>query len=1159
MTEFRCLPWHSEWARFLGLLGLTSALCAQDCMRWVRRVDVGNPGPQSRHCLAYDRDAGLTLLFSSDTLSSLWQYDGTNWTAVTVAGPRPADRLDAAFAYDPIRKVTVLAGGFGRVANAALADTWTFTRTGPTEGRWTRQADLVGGAFRFAGNVVESAARDDARMVFDATLGQLVLFGGDAQATETFSNPGTVLSGVVSSPSRLVWSGIEWRREGHQPPGEPGTEMLRLSEFAFAFDSKRGQVLLHGGRRTSHLTEGKMFATPSDGLFIVRPNGLQHRASRAARLQHRMVYDPRRDRYVVFGGSFLKPAPNPDSVTELEASLPYLEFDPQKEGLPHVVPAAPGTIPSARIYHDMVYDERRGVTVLVGGTSTPGSLGNDATMLETWELRPALALTQTLPDLIQVCTDDTGALAQPTALRVEATSAGSLTYQWRRTLGTNQDVFLPSPESSLSLFSSLAGVWDVIVRDTCGNSVTSNPCLVKILTRVNLREQPVARHVCPGDPVETQVVAGPDSFNALLVDGLSASPERPVRYQWFRLGANGGPVPNATNAVLRIDAFQPEDNGFYQCRVSNDCGDRVSLSVPLTAGAWVVRDPSPTTNEVCTTTQLDVSALGKGTVRFQWRRNGDPLSPEDPRVTGAQLSTLTFTALRYLDDATYDCVVSDSCNSVTSRVATVGVFPNPPFLRVDTNGPSARQNHAMAYDSRRGVSVLFGGIGSGATAADVYRNDTWEYDGARWTPRPMAVSPSPRVNFGLSFDSHRQRIVLFGGLAQNADARTALSGETWEYDGTAWTQRFPTRSPAPRSNHALFYDPVHRVTTLYGGDTELPNPRAGDIWTWDGTNWTERVISGARPQFGPFGSPARPRMVWDVRRGHAVLPPTSLNQGGPQDYATWTWDGEAWTRRPYAFTGFGSAPWVAGSGIGLVYDTFRGEVIYWGGDQGDQARLWRWNGDTWRLDPIPEQVGHHLNAAAAYDQRRHSVVWFGGNYNGSDGQPNGVSQRTFERVLADVPRVLRQPVVLDDPTTHQLAVRVIAAGTGTLTYEWQRDGVRLVEAFPYFGTTNDVLRIDRGLRADVGRYRCIIRGKCGETASLGTTLAGVLEGASPPLALTSTAVAGQPELSLTWEAPGALLEQASALLGPWTPIPAATSPYQPPTTSDRAFFRLRMP
>ena len=92
MTEFRCLPWRSAWVPFLGLLGVASALCAQDCMRWVRRVDVGNPGPQSRHCLAYDRDAGLTLLFSSDTLSSLWQYDGTNWTAVTVTGPRPADR-----------------------------------------------------------------------------------------------------------------------------------------------------------------------------------------------------------------------------------------------------------------------------------------------------------------------------------------------------------------------------------------------------------------------------------------------------------------------------------------------------------------------------------------------------------------------------------------------------------------------------------------------------------------------------------------------------------------------------------------------------------------------------------------------------------------------------------------------------------------------------------------------------------------------------------------------------------------------------------------------------------------------------------------------------------------------------------------------------------
>ncbi len=1165
MTVFRCLPWRSAWAHFLGLLGISTVLSAQDCMRWVRRVDVGNPGPQSRHGMAYDRDTGLTLLFSSDTLSSLWQYDGTNWTAVAVTGPRPADRLDAAFAYDPIRKVAVLAGGFGRTANAPIADTWTFTRTGPAEGRWTRQADLVGGIFRYAGDVVESAGRDDARMVFDATLRQMVLFGGDAQATETFSNPSRMMSGVVSSPSRLVWSGLEWRRDGHTPPGEPGADILRLSEFAFAFDSKRGQVLLHGGRQTFFLSEGTA-SSPYDGLFKVGTNGLYRLASRAARLQHRMVYDVRRDRYVVFGGAFLRPDPNPESLTELETSLPYFEFDPRQPGYPHVVPANPGALPAARIRHDMVYDERRGVTILQGGISTPGSLGNDAAMFETWELQPVLALTQGIPNLIEVCANDAGVVSPPTVLKVETTGAGALTYQWRRTFDNSQQILPTETVPHHTLLSSDVGVWDVVVRDNCGNSVTSNPCHVKIFMPVALREHPVARHVCPGQTVETQVVAGPDSLNAFLQQGLAANPERPVRYQWFRLGVNAAgqpsqadstPVPNATGPVLRFDAFQPADNGYYLCRVSNDCGDRFSQMVPITAGAWVLRHPFPTTNDVCTTASLDLSALGKAPLRFQWRRNGEPLPPDDLRVTGANQPRLTFTALRYLDDAAYDCVVSDACNSVTSRVASVAVLPNPPFLLIDTNGPAARRNHAMAYDSHRGVSVMFGGIGSGATPAEVYRNDTWEYDGARWTQRPMVVSPSARVNFGLSFDSHRQRVVLFGGFALGADSRTALNGETWEYDGTQWIQRFPTRSPAPRSNHALFYDPVHRVTTLYGGDTELSNPRAGDIWTWDGTNWTERVISGARPQFGPFGSPGRPRMVWDVRRGYAVLPPTSLNQGGPQDYATWTWDGEAWTRRPYAFTGFGSAPSTAGSGIGLVYDTFRGEVIYWGGDQSDQARLWRWNGAEWRLDPIPEWVGFHLEAAAAYDHRRHSVVWFGGNYNGSGGPPNGLSQRTFERVLADVPRVLRQPVVLDDPTTNQLAVRVVAAGVGPLTYEWQRDGIRLLEAFPYSGTTNEVLRVDRGLRADVARYRCIVRGKCGETTSLATTLAGVLEGTAPALALTS--IAGQPGLSLTWETPGATLEQAPALIGPWTSIPGATSPFNPTPTADRAFFRLRVP
>src|SRR5260370_15477329 len=67
--------------------------------------------------------------------------------------------------------------------------------------------------------------------------------------------------------------------------------------------------------------------------------------------------------------------------------------------------------------------------------------------------------------------------------------------------------------------------------------------------------------------------------------------------------------------------------------------------------------------------------------------------------------------------------------------------------------------HAMAYDSARGVSVLFGGSSTigGLSSA------TWEWDGTNWTQRAIATSPPARVWAGVAFDSVRNRIVLVGG------------------------------------------------------------------------------------------------------------------------------------------------------------------------------------------------------------------------------------------------------------------------------------------------------------------------------------------------------------------------------------------------------------
>ena len=465
----------------------------------------------------------------------------------------------------------------------------------------------------------------------------------------------------------------------------------------------------------------------------------------------------------------------------------------------------------------MVYDERRGVTVMVGGTANPSDPLSYPTQSETWELRPVLAMFKPLPAQLESCqTEPSLLLSPPLTLTVEAASPGGVTYTWRHHRDGVIRLDEPTAAPTRLLSGSLNyGTWDVVLTDLCGNSITSSPCVVKIFSAPTIREQPASRRVCPGDPIEIRVVPGPDSLNRLAEPGSATGPERPIRYQWFRLGVEpsgnypdasaSDAVPGAVGSTLRFDSFQPADNGFYRCRLSNDCGDTFTTPVELTAGVWIKRHPVTTTNLVCTLVSIDLLASGKGPLSYQWRRNGDPLPTNVLRVSGGTTPSLTFASLRYLDDAAYDCIVADACNSVTSRVAGIGVLPNPLFLLVETNGPSGRERHAMVYDSVRGVSVLFGGQGAGRTVSEAVRNDTWEYDGAKWARRFPANSPSSRVDFGLAFDRHRGRVVLFGGMTNDAFRGGYPSGETWEYDGTSWTQRFPRHRsrPAPQPRALL--------------------------------------------------------------------------------------------------------------------------------------------------------------------------------------------------------------------------------------------------------------------------------------------------------------------------------------------------------------------
>jgi hypothetical protein len=145
--------------------------------------------------------------------------------------------------------------------------------------------------------------------------------------------------------------------------------------------------------------------------------------------------------------------------------------------------------------------------------------------------------------------------------------------------------------------------------------------------------------------------------------------------------------------------------------------------------------------------------------------------------------------------------------------------------------PGGRYGHSMAFDTARGVAILFGGRRDEAVFGD-----TWSWDGSVWTKLSPSSSPPARSFASMAYDATRGETVLFGGIG--ADGETL--DDTWVWDGTTWLQRHPDVSPPPRWSSGMAFDVALGETVLFGGAASDGVHNYGDTWTWDGSEWTLR-------------------------------------------------------------------------------------------------------------------------------------------------------------------------------------------------------------------------------------------------------------------------------------------------------------------------------
>lgn len=209
------------------------------------------------------------------------------------------------------------------------------------------------------------------------------------------------------------------------------------------------------------------------------------------------------------------------------------------------------------------------------------------------------------------------------------------------------------------------------------------------------------------------------------------------------------------------------------------------------------------------------------------------------------------------------------------------------WTQVATTGPAARGAHRIAYDSRRKKVVLFSGTSQFGRAMKPAFNDTWEWDGRAWK-LVSSTGPAGRLLFGLAYDVKRSKVVLFGGNTSFAPPFEAgLRDDTWEWDGQRWSE-IKASGPAKRDHNNLIYDAARGQTILYGGGAN--GVLLGDTWAFDGRQWTKLATTAPTT----LGADA---IAFDTKRKTIVVYGgwAMTGQIGPLP-DLWEFDGQQWSR-----------------------------------------------------------------------------------------------------------------------------------------------------------------------------------------------------------------------------------------------------------------------
>ena len=215
--------------------------------------------------------------------------------------------------------------------------------------------------------------------------------------------------------------------------------------------------------------------------------------------------------------------------------------------------------------------------------------------------------------------------------------------------------------------------------------------------------------------------------------------------------------------------------------------------------------------------------------------------------------------------------------------------------------PGVRSHHAMAYDAKHSQVLLYGGLFYPPDGGAIeYDAQTWLWDGVSWSKSPTTSNPGLAHHLEtIAFDSYREKLMLFGGWNWFG----TLENDTYNWDGSNWSQQTVASPPRPSDKATMAYDSFRHSMVLFGEDTSE--------WHEAGP-WQRILSSGATPAPRGPGS-----LAYDSVRHRVVVVGPGYYYGTSE---TLEWAGTKWLLRDMS-----TSPPAGGQ---LVYDTKRSRLVY---------------------------------------------------------------------------------------------------------------------------------------------------------------------------------------------------------------------------------------